>query len=175
MTTYEYATDEVRSQAQPRVVPRSLGKIVVSWLTTTDHKVLGYMYLITSFVFFCIGGVMALMIRAELFEPGMQILQTKEQYNQLFTMHGTVMLLMFGTPLFIGLANVLVPLQMGVLQFPLPSARRCFKLGQALRRAIESYTEQRQLHAELDDYADTLVFNSLIESSAGRRSAPPAH
>ena len=48
MTTYEYATDEVRSQAQPRVVPRSLGKIVVSWLTTTDHKVLGYMYLITS-------------------------------------------------------------------------------------------------------------------------------
>lgn len=43
------------------------------------------------------------------------------------------------------------------------------------RRAIESYTEQRQLHAELDDYADTLVFNSLIESSAGRRSAPPAH
>ncbi len=42
------------------------------------------------------------------------------------------------------------------------------------RRAIESYTEQRQLHAELDDYADTLVFNSLIES-AGRRSAPPAH
>ena len=43
------------------------------------------------------------------------------------------------------------------------------------RRAIESYTEQRQLHAELDDYADTLVFNSLIEPSAGRRSAPPAH
>ena len=43
------------------------------------------------------------------------------------------------------------------------------------RPAIESYTEQRQLHAELDDYADTLVFNSLIESSAGRRSAPPAH
>ncbi len=43
------------------------------------------------------------------------------------------------------------------------------------RRAIESYTEQRQLHAELNDYADTLVFNSLIESSAGRRSAPPAH
>ncbi|CAB5525005.1 PA3496 family putative envelope integrity protein [Stutzerimonas stutzeri] len=43
------------------------------------------------------------------------------------------------------------------------------------RRAIESYTEQRQLHAELDDYADTLVFNSLIESSAGRRSALPAH
>ena len=120
MTTYEYATDEVRSQAQPRVVPRSLGKIVVSWLTTTDHKVLGYMYLITSFVFFCIGGVMALMIRAELFEPGMQILQTKEQYNQLFTMHGTIMLLMFATPLFVGFANVLVPLQIGAPDVSFP-------------------------------------------------------
>ena len=120
MTTYEYATDEVRSQAQPRVVPRSLGKIVVSWLTTTDHKVLGYMYLITSFIFFCIGGVMALMIRAELFEPGMQILQTKEQYNQLFTMHGTIMLLMFGTPLFNGFANYLVPLQIGAWRIALP-------------------------------------------------------
>ena len=120
MTTYEYATDEVRSQAQPRVVPRSLGKIVVSWLTTTDHKVLGYMYLITSFVLFCIGGVMALMIRAERFEPGMQILQTKEQYNQLFTMHGTLMLLMFATPLFTGFANVLVPLQIGAPDVSFP-------------------------------------------------------
>jgi hypothetical protein len=43
------------------------------------------------------------------------------------------------------------------------------------RRAIESYTEQRQLHAELDDYADTLVLSSLLESSASRRSAPLAH
>ena len=71
------------------------------------------MYLIASFVFFCFGGVMALLIRAELFEPGMQILQTKEQYNQLFTMHGTVMLLMFATPLFAGFANVIMPLQIG--------------------------------------------------------------
>jgi cytochrome c oxidase subunit I len=70
------------------VVPKSKGRIVVNWITSTDHKTIGYMYLIASFVFFCFGGVMALLIRAELFEPGMQILQTKEQYNQLFTMHG---------------------------------------------------------------------------------------
>jgi len=43
------------------------------------------------------------------------------------------------------------------------------------RRAIESYTEQRQLHAELNDYADALVISSLRDSSASRRSAPPAH
>jgi cytochrome c oxidase subunit 1 len=56
---------------------------------------------------------MALIIRAQLFEPGLEIVQTREQYNQLFTMHGTIMLLMFATPLFAGFANVLMPLQIG--------------------------------------------------------------
>uniref|UniRef100_UPI00263098BC cbb3-type cytochrome c oxidase subunit I n=1 Tax=uncultured Microbacterium sp. TaxID=191216 RepID=UPI00263098BC len=74
------------------------GNIVVKWITSTDHKTIGYMYLITSVLFFLLGGVMALIIRAELFAPGMQIVPTKEQYNQLFTMHGTIMLLMFATP-----------------------------------------------------------------------------
>ncbi|WP_157571231.1 cbb3-type cytochrome c oxidase subunit I, partial [Kocuria rosea] len=94
--------------------------MVVNWITSTDHKTIGYMYLISSFAFFCIAGVMALLIRAELFEPGMQILETKEQYNQLFTMHGTLMLLMFGTPLFVGFANVIVPLQIGAPDVAFP-------------------------------------------------------
>src|SRR5690625_1228774 len=92
---------------------RSLGQTVVSWVTTTDHKVVGYLYLITSFMFFCVAGVLAVLIRAELFEPGVQIVASSEQYNQLFTMHGTIMLLLFATPLFIGFGNVLVPLQIG--------------------------------------------------------------
>jgi cytochrome c oxidase subunit 1 len=104
----------------PTVVPRSKGKIIVDWLTTTDHKKIGYLYLITSFIFFCVAGVMALLIRAELWEPGMQILQTKEQYNQLFTMHGTIMLLMFATPLFAGFANVLMPVQIGAPDVAFP-------------------------------------------------------
>ncbi len=91
------------------------GNIVVSWVTSTDHKVIGNMYLITSFCYFLIAGVMALVIRAQLFEPGLSIVATKEQYNQLFTMHGTIMLLLFATPLFAGFANELVPLQIGVL------------------------------------------------------------
>ncbi|WP_417563883.1 cbb3-type cytochrome c oxidase subunit I, partial [Microbacterium sp.] len=78
------------------------GNIVVRWITSTDHKTIGYLYLITSTLFFMLGGVMALIIRAELFEPGMQIMPTTEQFNQLFTMHGTIMLLMFATPLFAG-------------------------------------------------------------------------
>jgi hypothetical protein len=120
MSTYEYTLEEAGTTAAPRVVPRTKGRIVVNWITSTDHKTIGYMYLISSFVFFCLAGVMALVIRAELFEPGMQILQTKEQYNQLFTMHGTIMLLMFATPLFAGFANVIMPLQIGAPTSPSP-------------------------------------------------------
>ncbi|HEY0260329.1 MAG TPA: cytochrome c oxidase subunit I [Lacisediminihabitans sp.] len=96
------------------------GNILVSWITSTDHKTIGYLYLITSFVYFLLGGVMALVIRAQLFEPGLQLVQTKEQYNQLFTMHGTIMLLMFATPLFAGFANVLMPLQIGAPDVAFP-------------------------------------------------------
>jgi cytochrome c oxidase subunit 1 len=97
----------------PAAAPRtSKGRMIVSWMSSTDHKVIGYMYLITSFVFFLIGGVMALVMRAELWEPGLQV-TSNEQFNQLFTMHGTIMLLMFATPLFAGFANVIMPLQIG--------------------------------------------------------------
>ncbi|GAA2527531.1 cytochrome c oxidase subunit I [Rarobacter incanus] len=99
---------------------RNFGRTVVKWITSTDHKTIGYMYLITSFIFFCIGGVMALVIRAELFEPGLQFVQSSEQYNQLFTMHGTIMLLLFATPLFAGFANVIVPLQIGAPDVAFP-------------------------------------------------------
>ncbi|MEO6115277.1 MAG: cbb3-type cytochrome c oxidase subunit I, partial [Pseudolysinimonas sp.] len=66
------------------------GNIVVKWITTTDHKTIGYLYLITSFIYFCIGGVLALVMRAELFTPGLDVVGSNEQYNQLFTMHGTI-------------------------------------------------------------------------------------
>src|SRR5205807_1141102 len=69
------------------------GNAVVRLLRTTDAKTIGLMYLVTSFAFFIIGGAMALLMRAELARPGLQFL-TNEQYNQLFTMHGTIMLLL---------------------------------------------------------------------------------
>jgi cytochrome c oxidase subunit 1 len=96
------------------------GNILVNWITSTDHKTIAYMYLVTSFVYFCIGGVMALVIRAQLFEPGLDVVPTREQYNQLFTMHGTIMLLMFATPLFAGFANALMPLQIGAPDVAFP-------------------------------------------------------
>jgi cytochrome c oxidase subunit 1 len=102
------------------VVPRDKGRILVDWLTTTDHKKIGYLYLITSFAYFLIGGVMALMIRAQLTMPGLQVVGSKEQYNQLFTMHGTIMLLMFATPLFAAFANILMPVQIGAPDVAFP-------------------------------------------------------
>ncbi len=73
---------------------------------------IGLMYIVTSFAFFLIGGLMALLMRMELTVPGMQFL-SNEQYNQLFTMHGTIMLLLYATPVFFGFANYLMPLQIG--------------------------------------------------------------
>jgi cytochrome c oxidase subunit I len=81
-------------------------------LGTTDHKLIGQMYLITTILFFMFGGVLALLMRAELARPGMQFL-SPEQYNQLFTMHGTIMLLFFATPLVFAFANLVLPLQIG--------------------------------------------------------------
>jgi cytochrome c oxidase subunit 1 len=98
---------------------KSLGSMVISWVTSTDHKVIGYMYLITATIWFFIAGLMALAMRAELAAPGMQFLSL-EQYNQLFTMHGTIMLLMFATPLFVGYGNVIMPLQIGAPDVAFP-------------------------------------------------------
>ncbi|HWD79656.1 MAG TPA: cbb3-type cytochrome c oxidase subunit I, partial [Kribbella sp.] len=91
---------------------RPLGQVIGRLLSSTDHKVIGQLYLVTSFAFFLLGGVMALVIRAELAEPGLQLVN-EETYNQLFTMHGTIMLLLFATPLFVGFANVIMPVQIG--------------------------------------------------------------
>jgi cytochrome c oxidase subunit 1 len=88
------------------------GSFLARTLRTTDHKSIGMMYMISSFGFFVAGGIMALLMRAELARPGQQFL-SNEQYNQLFTMHGTIMLLLFATPLVFAFANLVVPLQIG--------------------------------------------------------------
>ncbi|MCI0384554.1 cytochrome c oxidase subunit I [Streptomyces sp. CNQ085] len=109
-------TDE---SGQTREKKRTVGAVVVDWLTTTDHKKIGTLYLVSSFGFFTIAGVLALLIRAELARPGTQIL-SNYQYNQSFTMHGAVMLLLFATPLFAGFANWIMPLQIGAPDVAFP-------------------------------------------------------
>ena len=88
-------------------------------LTTTDHKQLGIMYMMMSFSFFMVGGLMALLMRLELFKPGLQFL-SNEQFNQLFTMHGTIMLLLYGSPMVFGFANYVMPLQIGAPDVAFP-------------------------------------------------------
>ncbi|MCW2619087.1 MAG: ctaD, partial [Modestobacter sp.] len=88
------------------------GSRLLALLRTTDHKTIGLMYTVTAFVWFFAGGFMALLMRAELARPGLQFL-SPEQYNQLLTMHGTIMLLFFATPLFFAFGNLIMPLQIG--------------------------------------------------------------
>jgi cytochrome c oxidase subunit I len=100
----------------PTRIPSRRGAHLIAWITSTDHKVVGKLYLATSFAFFLAAGVMAMLMRAELARPGLQVLgeQNGERlYNQLVTTHGTVMMLLFATPLFAGFANVIMPLQIG--------------------------------------------------------------
>ena len=93
---------------------------ILKWLTSTDHKVIGKSYLITSFIFFVIGGAMALVIRAQLSSPN-NALVSQHQYNELFTMHGSIMLLLFAGPFaFAGFANYFVPLQVGAPDMAFP-------------------------------------------------------
>ncbi|MFT7834687.1 cytochrome c oxidase subunit I [Saccharothrix sp. BKS2] len=90
----------------------SKGSALLRLFRTTDHKLIGLMYLTTAFGFFLAGGLMALLMRGELARPGLQFL-SNEQYNQLFTMHGTIMLLLYATPVVFGFANFILPLQIG--------------------------------------------------------------
>jgi cytochrome c oxidase subunit I len=99
----------------PHAAPTGL----VSWVTTTDHKRIGIMYVLTSLAFFAIGGVLALFMRAELAESELQVLSTNG-YNQFFTMHGTIMMFLFATPMAAALANYLVPLHIGAPDMAFP-------------------------------------------------------
>jgi cytochrome c oxidase subunit I len=104
--------------AHPAVVPLEVGGLT-GWLTTTDHKRIGILYIMSAFAFFLLGGVLAMGMRTELAAPGLQLV-TEEGFDQLFTMHGTIMLLLFGTPMAVGLANVIVPLQIGAPEVAFP-------------------------------------------------------
>ncbi|WP_055489508.1 cytochrome c oxidase subunit I [Streptomyces sp. TP-A0356] len=97
----------------------SLGRALLRWTTTTDHKVIGRLYMVTAFCFFLFAGLLAMGMRAELARPGLQFM-SKDLYNQFFTVHGTVMMLLFATPMFAGFANAVMPLQIGAPDVAFP-------------------------------------------------------
>src|SRR3954447_16163439 len=108
---------EARRTFPARLGPK--GNLVYKLVTTTDHKLIGIMYIVTCFAFFFIGGLWPLSMRAGLAEPRLRFL-SNEQYNQLFTMHGTIMLLFYATPIVFGFANIVLPLQIGAPDVAFP-------------------------------------------------------
>ncbi|MEX2288894.1 MAG: cytochrome c oxidase subunit I [Mycobacteriales bacterium] len=115
MTLIADAATPVQTR-RPRNRP---GAKIAKVLTTTDHKTIGLLYLTTSFGFFLVAGGMAELIRAELTQPGLDFLSA-EQYNQLFTMHGTIMMFLFAPPAAYGFANFIMPLQIGAPDMSFP-------------------------------------------------------
>jgi cytochrome c oxidase subunit 1 len=93
---------------------------ILNWLTSTDHKVIGKSYMITSLVTFFVAGIMAVVIRAQLLDPHTSLV-SYQTYNELFTMHGSLMMYLFAGPFaFGGLANYIVPLQVGAPDMAYP-------------------------------------------------------
>jgi len=120
VTTYDHPAPAGSVTGGPvTAAPYRKGSLLADWLSSTDHKIIGHLYLITSFAFFLIGGVMAMIMRAQLMGPDNHIV-SDQQYNELFTMHGTIMLLLFATPLFVGFTNVIMPLQIGAPDVAFP-------------------------------------------------------
>ena len=92
---------------------------ITRWLFTTNHKDIGTLYLWFSFTMFLVGGAMAMVIRAELFQPGLQIVDP-HFFNQMTTMHGLIMVFGAIMPAFVGLANWLIPMMIGAPDMALP-------------------------------------------------------
>jgi cytochrome c oxidase subunit 1 len=114
------ATTELPLPALPEAPHEEPGGIV-DWLTTVDHKKIGLLYIFTSFAIFLAGGILSLLIRTELAQPGLQTMG-ENTYNQVFTMHGTLMIFLFAAQVSTGLANYLVPLQIGAADVAFPRA-----------------------------------------------------
>jgi cytochrome c oxidase subunit I len=98
--------------------PRTTKKWI-DWVTTTDHKKIGIMYMVLTFVFFALGGVEALLMRLQLAQPGNTLL-TGERYNELLTLHGTTMIFLFVVPVMAGFGNYFVPLMIGARDMAFP-------------------------------------------------------
>jgi cytochrome c oxidase subunit I len=126
MSTTDYAVRPAAQAARP--VPQVIAHEVtkpretkrwVDWILTTDHKRIGIMYLVTTFVFFMLGGVEALLMRSQLAVPNNSLV-TAEHYNELLTLHGTTMIFLFVVPVMAGFGNYFVPLMIGARDMAFP-------------------------------------------------------
>src|SRR5579884_4199398 len=119
MGTTDYALRPVPQVLAHKVHrPRTTRKWI-DWVTTTDHKKIGIMYLVLTFIFFILGGVEAMLMRSQLAVPNNTLL-SGETYNELLTMHGTTMVFLFVVPVMAGFGNYFVPLMIGARDMAFP-------------------------------------------------------
>ena len=123
------------------------------WVTTTDHKKIGILYIVNSFIFFFLGGLLALGVRTELAQPGLQFVGDEVLYNQLFTMHGTVMIFLFIIPMPGGLRELRRPAPDRRAGHGLPADQRAVVLDAAAGRhpAVPRLRHRRRRAGRLDE------------------------
>src|ERR1043165_8125280 len=108
-----HLTKEEHAPAQPKLLWHPTAKTgLMGWLTTVDHKKIGFLYGFFALIFSLVGGFEALLIRQQLSVPNTDVL-TAQQYNTLFTMHGTTMIFLAVMPLSAAFFNIIMPLQIG--------------------------------------------------------------
>jgi len=113
------ATTELPSPALPEAPHEAPRNGLIDYITTVDHKKIGILYIYTAFGIFLLGGILAMLVRAELAKPGLQYM-SENTYNQIFSMHGTLMIFLFAAQVSTGLANYFVPLQIGAADVAFP-------------------------------------------------------
>src|SRR2546422_6296144 len=107
------------SLPMPKDYDDTFFKLISLWLTTTDRKLIGIMYMVTSLISFVIGGIFALIIRLQLSQPNLRIVDA-ETYNQLISAHGVTMIFFFVTIFVTGIANYMVPIMIGARDMAFP-------------------------------------------------------
>ena len=139
------------------------------WITTTDHKKIGILYVINSFLFFFIGGTLALAVRTELAVPGLQFL-TPIGYNESFTMHATFMIFLFVIPMLAGFGNYVVPLQIGApdMAFPRINALSLWMLPLAGILLLSGFITGGTAAAGWTSYAPLSEDQPLAATGAGQ-------
>ena len=116
MATATTVLDEIRANPLPKLTS---SEGFLAWIKTTDHKLIGILYIVTSLFFFLIGGIEALIIRWQLSAPENHVV-SPQIYNQLFTMHGTTMIFLVVMPVLVGFANYFAPIMIGYRDMAFP-------------------------------------------------------
>src|SRR5438874_12844012 len=104
---------------RPKAYDDSFFRPISLWLTTTDHKLIGIMYMVTAMISFVVGGIFALIIRLQLAQPNLHLVDA-ETYNQIISAHGVTMIFFFVTIFVTGIANYMVPLMVGPRDMAFP-------------------------------------------------------